>query len=145
MGSPTGGAAARPAKRAPQPEPGSLNAEFYARAAQGKLELQRCSACEVFRHPPRFLCAKCGSPEFRWQAVSGRGEVFAWTVTHRVLDPAWGPDPYAALVVQLEEGPRVLGVLRGSDPAQLRLGLPVVLEIEPSGDAAFLYFRPRGN
>jgi uncharacterized OB-fold protein len=145
MSSQTAGASARPAKRAPQPEPGSLNAEFYARAARGRLELQRCSACGVFRHPPRFLCAKCGAPEFGWQPVSGLGEVFSWTVTHRVLDPAWGPDPYATLVVQLEEGPRVLGVLRGLEPSQLRLGLPVALEIEPSGGAAFFYFRPREN
>lgn len=143
MGSPTTTAAARPAKRPPQPEPGSLNAAFYARAAKGTLELQRCSACGVFRHPPRFLCAKCGSPEFRWQAVSGRGEVFSWTVTHRVLDPAWGPKAYATLVVQLEEGPRLLGVLRGLEPAQLRLGLPVALEIDAIGDAALFYFHPR--
>lgn len=146
MGAPTASAReARPPKRPAQPEPGSSHAEFYARAARGRLELQRCSACGRFRHPPRYLCAGCGSPEWEWKPVSGRGKVFSWTVTHRILDPAWGPGPYATLVVELEDGPRLLGVLRGADPSQLRIGIPVELEIEPAGEAAFFYFRPRAD
>ncbi len=143
MGAATTGAGGQPARRAPQPEPGSLDAEFYARAAQGRLELQRCTRCGVLRHPPRFLCARCASPDFEWRPVSGRGAVYSWTVTHRVLDPAWGPGPYTALVVELEEGARLVGVLRGLDPSELRIGLPVALEIEPLAGAALFYFRPR--
>jgi uncharacterized protein len=63
-------------------------------------------------------------------------------VTHRAVDPAFTP-PYAILVVKLEEGPRLVGNLRGLEPSELVLDLPVVVEIEHASDAVgLLWFRP---
>ena len=119
-----------------------LNAEFYAYLARGELRLQRCGSCGVWRHPPRHACASCGSRDATWERASGRGTVFSWTVTHRPVDPAFTP-PYAILVVQTEEGPRLVGNLRGLEPDQLALDLPVIIEIEPQNDAVgLLWFRP---
>jgi uncharacterized OB-fold protein len=119
------------------------SAEFYAYAAQGELRLQRCSACGVWRHPPRHRCAACGSLDVAWEPVSGRARIFSWTVTHRAVDPAFTP-PYAIVVAELEEGPRIVGNLRGLDPADLALDLPVVAELEPvSPTVALVHFRPQ--
>lgn len=119
-----------------------LNGEFYAFLARGELRLQRCTACGIWRHPPRFRCARCGSREVTWEPASGRGHVFSWTVTHRAVDPAFTP-PYAILVVELEEGPRVVANLRGLEPSELVLALPVVAEIEHVSDTVgLLWFRP---
>ena len=76
--------------------------------------------------------------------TSSRGRVFTWTVTHRPIDPAFANEiPYAVLVVELDEGPRVVGNLLGLEPSELTLELPVVVEIEIAGpNAAFLHFRP---
>jgi uncharacterized OB-fold protein len=124
------------------PAPVGLNAEFYAFCARGELRVQRCSACQTWRHPPRFRCAKCGSDAFTWERVSGRGRVFTWTVTHRPIDPAFTP-PYAVVIAELEEGPRLVGNLRGMEPAALVLDLPIVVEIEPASDSiGLLWFRP---
>jgi hypothetical protein len=124
------------------PAPAGPNAEFYAFLARGELRLQRCSACGAWRHPPRHRCAACGSLDASWEPASRRGRVFTWTVTHRPVDPAFTP-PYAVVVVELDEGPRLVGNLRGLDPADLALDLPVVVEIEPAGDAVgLLWFRP---
>jgi len=133
----------RPGRVVPSDQ--GLNGEFYARAAQtARLHLQRCSACSTWRHPPRFRCASCGSNDWTWEPPSGRGRVFTWTVTHRPIDPAFADElPYAVLVVELDEGPRVVGNLLGIEPAALTLDLPVVAEIEvASPTAAFLHFRP---
>ena len=125
------------------PNPTGPNAEFYAYAAQGELRLQRCGACGVWRHPPRHRCAACGSHDVSWEQVSGRARIFSWTVTHRAVDPAFTP-PYAIVVAELEEGPRIVGNLRGLDPADLALDLPVVAELEPiSATVALVHFRPR--
>jgi uncharacterized OB-fold protein len=63
-------------------------------------------------------------------------------VTHRAVDPAFTP-PYAILVVELEEGPRLVGNLRGLEPSELALDLPVVAEIEHASDTVgLLWFRP---
>ncbi len=119
-----------------------LNGEFYAFLARGELRLQRCSACSTWRHPPRLRCAHCGSHDVTWDPATGRGRVYSWTVTHRAVDPAFTP-PYAILVVELEEGPRLVGNLRGLEPSELVLDLPVVVEIEHASDTVgLLWFRP---
>jgi uncharacterized OB-fold protein len=124
------------------PSPVGLNGEFYAFLARGELRLQRCAACGSWRHPPRYRCALCGSVDATWQPATGDGRVFSWTVTHRAVDPAFTP-PYAILVVELEEGPRLVGNLRGLDPSKLVLDLPVVVEIEHASDTVgLLWFRP---
>ncbi len=119
-----------------------LNGEFYAFLARDELRLQRCTACGMWRHPPRHRCAHCGSHDVTWDRASGRGRVFSWTVTHRAVDPAFTP-PYAILVVELEEGPRLVGNLRGLEPSELVLDLPVIVEIEHASDTVgLLWFRP---
>jgi uncharacterized OB-fold protein len=124
------------------PSPVGLNGEFYAFLARGELRLQRCATCGSWRHPPRHRCALCGSVDATWEPATGRGRVFSWTVTHRAVDPAFTP-PYAILVVELEEGPRLVGNLRDLDPSGLVLDLPVVVEIEHASDTVgLLWFRP---
>ncbi|MEP6625763.1 MAG: OB-fold domain-containing protein [Acidimicrobiia bacterium] len=122
--------------------PGSdgLGADFYARAAAtGVLHLQRCEACDTWRHPPRVLCGACGSADWNWQPTRGRGTVFSWTVTHRAVDPAFAQElPYAILVVELLEGPRVVGNLLGLAPSALRLDLPVRVVLDHRSDAVAL-------
>jgi hypothetical protein len=124
------------------PSTDGLNGEFYAYLARGELRLQRCTACGTWRHPPRVRCAHCGSHAIAWEPATGRGRVYSWTVTHRAVDSAFTP-PYAILVVELEEGPRVVGNLRGLEPSELVLDLLVVVEIEHASDAVgLLWFRP---
>ena len=108
------------------PNPDGLAAEFYAELARGTLALQRCDGCATWRHPPRLACARCGSDRWRWTPVCGRGVVYTWTVTHQPLVPPFADDlPYAVVVVELEEGPRLVTAVRGVAPAALAIGLPV--------------------
>ena len=122
-----------------------LGGEFYARAARtGQLHLQRCDSCARWRHPPRILCGACGSDEWSWQPVSGRGRLFTWTVTHRATDPAFAEHvPYVVAVVELEEGPRVVGNIFGVDPPTLVLDGPVRVVLDRRSDAiALIDFEP---
>ncbi len=119
------------------PNPIGLNAEFYAWAARAELRFQRCTDCGAWRHPPRFLCAGCGSDAWSWEAASGRGRVFSWTITHQQLDPAFEV-PYAIVVVETDEGPRLVGNLRGVALTELRLDLPVAAVLEPVSDSVAL-------
>jgi uncharacterized OB-fold protein len=124
------------------PDPIGLNAELYAHWARGELRIQRCADCGRWRHPPRYLCATCGSPSYGWELSTGRGRVFSWTVTHRAVDPAFEP-PYAIVVTELEEGPRLVGTVSGLAPTELALDLEVVVELEKVSDTvALVSFRP---
>ena len=126
------------------PQPDGLNAEFYAHCAAGELRFQRCTACATWRHPPRVRCAACGSDEYEWALATGRGRVYSWTITHRPLDPGFADEvPYAVLVVETEEGPRLVGNLRELAPSELSLGLAVEVVFEPVADrVALTHFRP---
>src|SRR5581483_10986126 len=126
------------------PHPVGVNAEFYAFCAAGELRFQRCDECGRWRHPPRFRCGACGSAAWSWERASGRGRLFSWALTHRAIDPAYGDElPYVVAVVELDEGPRLVGNLHGVAPADLALDLPVAAEFEPVADAvALVHFRP---
>jgi uncharacterized protein len=119
----------------PLPKPEGLNAEFYEHCARCELRFQRCE-CGVWRHPPRVLCVACGSERWEWALASGRGRVFTWTVTHQALHPAYADDvPYALLVVEMNEGVRMVSTLRDLDPVDLALDLPVEVMFEERADA----------
>lgn len=127
------------------PSPDGLVAEFYRHLAEGSLRLQRCDACGTWRHPPRVLCGRCGADGWQWAPASGGGIVYTWTVTHQMLFPPFADDlPYAVVVVELAEGPRLVTAVRGVEPSALRLGLPVEVRIVHVSDAIGLhYFVPR--
>jgi uncharacterized OB-fold protein len=124
------------------PNPTGPSAELYAFWARGELRLQRCAACGEWRHPPRYRCASCGSDAVTWDLASGRARVFSWTITHRSVDPAFVP-PYAIVVAELDEGPRLVGSLAGIANDELRLDLPVVVALEPASETvALVTFAP---
>ncbi len=137
----------RPAVEKPIPRPEGLNGEFYARCAAGELCFQRCRECGAWRHLPRILCPRCSSPNWDWAPSTGRGTIFSWTVAHRATHPAFAAAvPYAIVVVELEEGVRMVSGLRGLPPESLELDLPVQVELEPvSDEIALPYFRPRNG
>lgn len=136
--------AGQPTGRKYVPQPEGLNLAFHQASAGGTLHLQRCAACGVFRHPPRYYCPQCASVQWAWTPCSGRGRVYSWVVTHFTVDRGWVDEvPYATVAVELDEGPRVVGALRGAGPAQLELAMPVMVTVEAKGDEfVFLWVDP---
>ena len=103
----------------PLPDPGPDGREFWDGCRRHELRLQRCTGCDRVRFAPRPACPWCGALVFEWFTASGRGVVFSWTVIHAPTLPAFAPlVPYAAGLVQLAEGPFMVGQLRGCDPAR---------------------------
>ena len=128
----------------PEPKPEGLNADFFENCARGQLCFQRCDDCQAWRHQPRHLCAACGSAEWSWQASSGRGSIFSWTVTHQSPHPAFAAEaPFAIVVVEMDEGVRMVSRLRGIEPQAIELGQRVEVELERVTDEVALpYVRP---
>lgn len=114
-----------------------LWASFYAYCAQRELRFQRCENCQLWRHPPRRLCAGCHSTRWDWEVSTGRGRVHSWTVVHHAFHPAFANDlPFAILIGEMEEGVRLIARLRKGDlgRASLVLDLPVAVQFEPISD-----------
>ena len=100
--------------------------EFYEFCKQRELRFQRCEGCGKWRHVPRPMCSACGSSRWKWAKSSGRGKVFTWTVVRRPMIPAFAGDaPYAPVVVELEEGVRMVSWIVDCDPDDIEMGMPV--------------------
>lgn len=104
-----------------------LAEEFREHLRSGHLSIQRCASCRQWRHIPRVMCAGCGSVEWAWEQAAGTGRLYSWTTTVRVLHSDFAQVPYTVAVVELDEGPRMVGTLIDLGAQTLRVGARVVL------------------
>jgi uncharacterized OB-fold protein len=118
-----------PAK--PLPQVSSDMAPFFEAARARRLVVQRCRGCGALRFPARERCSGCLAREAEWVPVSGRGTVFSYAVMHQVYHPGFAAEvPYAVVLVELEEGPRLVSNVVGCPPGELAVGLPVEVVFE---------------
>ncbi len=76
----------------------------------GLLRYQRCEDCGRAQTLTRLACAHCGSERLAWHDAGGHGTVVAASVVKRAPSDAFRPlVPYTLVLVELDEGPRVMG------------------------------------
>jgi uncharacterized OB-fold protein len=119
---------------------------YFDALREGRLVLQRCTACDRARGHIGPVCPYCGSQAFSWQASAGTGVVHSWIRYHRSYLPQFEPLlPYVVLCVTLAEGPRIFGRLvdadsGGADPSP-GMSVQVVFERWPDGGVAHAFTR----
>jgi uncharacterized OB-fold protein/acyl dehydratase len=119
--------------RRPHPAMNDDTAFFWKGAKAGELRIQRCASCGVLRHPPRPSCGACGSLEWDTVLSSGGGSVYSYVVHHHPPVPGFAP-PFVVVLVELEEGVRVVSNLVGVEPAAVEIGQPVEVAFEAIDD-----------
>ena len=141
---------ANPVPARPTPPPSKLSRPYWEAAAQGRLVIQACAACDTLRHYPRLLCSRCHSDACTWQPASGQGLIHSWTVSHHAFHPSFVAElPYTLVTVDLVEGVRALGrwvgpaALATPPTTPLKIGLPVQGRFEARAGGVDLVFRPR--
>lgn len=139
----TGEASGAPeAPRRPRPSINEDNRFFWEGVARGELLIQRCAGCAVLRHPPRPMCPRCRSVDWDTVRASGRGTVHSYVVPHHPRMPGF-PTPYVVVLVDLEEGTRLVSNLVDVAVDAVRIGMPVELVITAVDDGLTLpLFRP---
>jgi uncharacterized OB-fold protein/acyl dehydratase len=125
--------AAPPRPRRPRPSLTHDNRFFFEGAKEGKLLIQRCSNCGTLRHPPRPACGVCRS--FEWEPIesSGRGTVYSFVVNHHPKVPAFDY-PLVVVLVELEEGTRLVANIEGVTPETVAIGMQVEVGFETFDD-----------
>jgi uncharacterized OB-fold protein len=108
--------------------------EFWAGAARGVLRIPRCDSCARWMWYPEPPCRWCGGSGLTWHDVSGRGQLFSWSVVHY----AWIPQvadrlPFVTGLVALAEDPavRVVSYIVDCAPQSLRCDQPVHVVFRP--------------
>jgi uncharacterized protein len=111
------------------PEAGEPPAEVYRNYLEsGVLGFQRCAGCGAPVFYPRVLCPVCGGNDLAWETSSGRGVVYATTAVHRREG-----DPYNVVLVDLEEGFRMMSRVEGLPAEVVEVGAKVILRVDPDG------------
>jgi uncharacterized OB-fold protein len=107
--------------------------------------LQRCAGCAHVWYFRRDFCPACGRDAPVSFAAGGEGTVHAATVVHRAPDDAFRAiAPYALVLVELDEGPRMMA----HAPADLVIGERVALGFREAAGRRLPYFTrttPRGG
>jgi uncharacterized OB-fold protein/acyl dehydratase len=126
----------------PRPAITHDNSFFFEGAARGELLIQRCSSCGKLRHPPRPGCPYCRSLEWDTVQSSGRGTIFSFVVVNHP-QAAGFEYPLPVVLVELEEGTRLISNVVGIEPDDLKIGTPVEVDFRTyAEDLTLPYFRP---
>lgn len=125
--------------RKPLPAPDADTAAFWQGLRHGRLLLQHCRHCSHVQYYQQATCRECGSDQLEHRPAAGRGKVHSFSVVHRAPGPAFKADvPYAVLLVELGEGPRMISTLTGSDPADVTFDMEVELAFDQVSDDVVL-------
>ncbi|MHB8463638.1 MAG: Zn-ribbon domain-containing OB-fold protein [Acidimicrobiales bacterium] len=129
----------------PRPEPHVTDqtTAYWRGGTDGALRITRCAACGHYTHPPLPVCPRCRSREVAPQPVSGRGQVWAWTISRYQWSPTIEP-PYVIAEIELIEQARlrVLSSVIGCGIDDVRAGMEVEVCFASSGNTFIPLFRP---
>lgn len=88
----------------------SLATPFNDGLHAGLIRFQRCDACAHAQTLARDACQRCGHDRLHWHDAAGTATVRAATVVARAPSEDFRAlVPYTLVIVQLDEGPRLMG------------------------------------
>jgi uncharacterized protein len=97
--------------------------EYLTALTENRLLGLKCCDCGFITAPPRLSCRKCGSQVNEIEELSGKGKIVTFTVVHIPPEIRQGQPPYIVVMVELEEGPWIMGDIEGVDPCNVTLDL----------------------
>lgn len=130
----------------------TLNFRTYSNALkENRLLGLKCKYCGTITCPPQMTCAQCTKTGFDIVVLKGRGKIITFTTTNVAPLGREVEAPYTIVMVELAEGPWIVGNLIDTDPslADMELiGESVILghkvfpgDMYSDGDAARPLFR----
>jgi uncharacterized OB-fold protein len=109
---------------------------FWELCGKGELRLPRCVKCSHIAWPVVATCEHCGSGEFSWALMSGRGKIIARCSFERDYYAGVLPLPWDTILVELAEGPLFISNPKGLSYQDIQPGMPVKVAFIPCEDQA---------
>ena len=99
-----------------------LNFKQYNEALkQNKLLGLKCKQCGTITVPPKIVCENCASTDLDIVELSGTGKIQTFTTVFVPPEGREGECPYVIVMVELNEGPWIMGNLTGVDPSKVTM------------------------
>jgi len=105
---------------------------------RGKFMIQRCRDNGAHVFYPRVAEPRSGSTNLEWVEASGLGTVYSTTVV-RAKPPAQN---YNIVLIDLQEGVRMMSRVEGIAPEIVRIGLKVKAKIVRQDEQPVVIFEP---
>ncbi|MFH1242694.1 MAG: Zn-ribbon domain-containing OB-fold protein [Pseudomonadota bacterium] len=100
----------------------TLTFEQYQKGLeQGEFLGLHCNNCQTVTFPPLGTCRNCHGTDLKVTRIGGEGEIRTFTVIR--VAPEGKKPPYVVAMVELEEGPSVIGNLLDINPGEANMGL----------------------
>lgn len=109
--------------------------DYNENLKQGRLSGLRCGCGEVFAQP-RLVCAKCRGQELTAIALKGDGAIRTFTVNYVAAEGRESEAPYIVAIVELDEGPWVMGNIAGLKPEEATMDI-MDRKVRMEGSAMF--------
>jgi len=107
---------------------------FWDACERGEFVAQKCEPCNKLWHPPRPICPECHSLEKTTEKLSGKATVLSWVRQVRPGSFGFKESPIVILV-ELEEGLRMVSNLVGDEPPEIGEAVEVDFEKTSGGKA----------
>lgn len=103
---------------------------------RGKLGYQQCIDCSAAVFYPRVLCPVCGSGALEWRESAGRGTIYATTAVY-----SRDRDPRNVVLVDLDEGFRMMSRVEGVPAEEVEVGTRVRFEVRQEDEPIAVFVR----
>ncbi len=97
--------------------------EYNEALKKNKLLGLKCNSCAAITVPPKMVCRKCASPDMDIVELSGKGKIETFTTVYVAAEGREDEAPYIIVLVELDEGPWIMGNLGDSDPSKVTMEL----------------------
>ncbi len=127
----------------PLPYLHSETKDYWNGAKRHELLIRMCRSCGQCHFYPRDFCPSCFSFDVEWVKASGRGTIYSFTVCHRPAPGFENDVPYNIVLIELEEGVRMMSTVVECSKGNLKIGMPVEVVFEDvSTEVTLPKFRP---
>lgn len=99
-----------------------LTYQEYSKALRkNKLLGLKCNDCGTITCPPMMVCSECTSTNLEIVEMKGTGKIVTFTVCNVTSEGRENEVPYTIAMVELDEGPWIMGNLVDMDPRKVTM------------------------
>lgn len=97
--------------------------DYHKALMKNRLLGLKCNQCSTITCPPQMSCRNCVSYDLEAVQLSGKGEIKTYTKIVVAPEGRESEAPYLIVMVELEEGPWIMGNFTDMDPERAGMDL----------------------
>jgi hypothetical protein len=86
---------------------------------KNKLLGLKCNECSTITCPPKMTCQECTGTDLEQLELKGTGKIVSFTTSYVAPQGREAEAPYTIVLVELDEGPWIMGNLIDIDPRKV--------------------------